>query len=201
MLRFFKSIGKSVTAAALCLLLICTAAAPAFAAEEHAPLQIGVISDIHYFSEHNMGGPCEAFLRYEATNASERYESQGLLHSALTALATHARENDMKYVLLPGDLTANGEYWNHVELAEKLEAFEQETGLSVIVINGNHDINNYNSITFENGRKETARTLRPAEFRNSTKISATIWRTTPIRRRSAEPVCSPIPCVSTAATV
>ena len=165
MLRFFKSIGKSLAAAALCLLLVCTAVAPAFAAEEHAPLQIGIISDIHYFSEHNMGGPCEAFLRFEATNANERYESQGLLNSALTALATHARENDMKYVLIPGDLTANGEYWNHMELAEKLEAFEQETGMPVIVTNGNHDINNYGGFTFENGVREKARITTPEEFR------------------------------------
>ena len=41
---------------------------------------------------------------------------------------------------------------------------EEETGLSVIVTNGNHDINNFNGVTFESGRKAPARPTSPEEF-------------------------------------
>ena len=142
MIRLFHRIGKAVLALALCALLVCTAASPAFAAPEKGPLQVGVVSDIHYYSEKCTGNWCDAFMQFADGSAYQRYETPGLLDSALAALAAHAAENGMRYVLLPGDLTANGEYDNHVELAEKLEAFEQETGLQVIVTNGNHDINN-----------------------------------------------------------
>ena len=165
MSRILKFIGKPMLAAVLCLLLVCLSVLPAFAVPERAPVQVGIVSDIHYFSDRNTGNWCDAFMRFAESNAYQRYEGPGLLDSALAALAAHAEENGMRYVLIPGDMTANGEYNNHAELAEKLEAFEQETGISVIVTNGNHDINNYNGFTFENGKREPSRITTPEDFR------------------------------------
>ena len=150
----------------LCAALLFSCVAFAFDAPERAPLQVGVVSDIHYFAEKMTGNWCDAFMRFAQNAFSERYETPALLESALAALAAHAEENGMKYVLLPGDLTANGEYDAHVELAARLERFEQETGLSVIVTNGNHDINNHNGFTFEHGKREDARITTPEEFRS-----------------------------------
>ncbi|MGN0635333.1 MAG: metallophosphoesterase [Acutalibacteraceae bacterium] len=155
---------RSVLAAILAAMLVFASFSAAFAAEEKAPLQVGVVSDIHYFSEKCTGNWCDAFMKYAESTAKERYETPALLDSALTALAEHAKENGMKYVFIPGDLTPNGEYDNHVELAQRLEQFEKDTGMSVIVINGNHDINNYRGITFENGKKESARITTPEDF-------------------------------------
>lgn len=51
-------------------------------------------------------------------------------------------------------------------MAKKLQKIEDETGAEVFVINGNHDIYNYqDSCTFENGKKEQATTTTPAEFK------------------------------------
>jgi 3',5'-cyclic AMP phosphodiesterase CpdA len=45
-------------------------------------------------------------------------------------------------LLLTGDITMNGERINHQELAEKLKRLTEE-GIPVLIIPGNHDINNH----------------------------------------------------------
>ncbi len=154
-----------ILSALLCAALLLSTVAFAIDGAPQAPLQVGVLSDVHYFAEKMTGNWCDAFMQFTRSSATQRYETPALLDSALAALTAHAEENGMKYVLMPGDLTANGEYDAHVELAERLERFEQETGLSVIVINGNHDINNSNGFTFESGKMQPARITTPDEFR------------------------------------
>jgi len=44
-------------------------------------------------------------------------------------------------LIIPGDLTCNGERESHLEMAEKLKAIERQ-GVQVFVIPGNHDIEN-----------------------------------------------------------
>ena len=149
----------------VCAALLFSTVSTAFDGTDRAPLQVGILSDIHYYAEKMTGNWCDAFMHYAENALSERYETPAILESALSALTAHAEENGMKYVFIPGDLTANGEYDAHVELAARLERFEEETGLSVIVTNGNHDINNFNGITFESGKKEAARITTPDEFR------------------------------------
>ena len=156
---------RSLLSVLLCAAMLLSSVCTAFAVPEKAPLQAGLISDIHYFGKTCAGNYSQAFLTFAEKNANERYETPALLESALAALTEHARENGMKYVFIPGDMTANGEYDNHAELAARLEQFEADTGIQVIVTNGNHDINNYNGFTFENGKKEKARITTPEDFR------------------------------------
>ncbi len=133
-------------------------------AEKNAPLQVGVIADIHYFPAELTGNYCAAFMEYSLKNTRQEPQSVALLDAALAALAEHARTNGMKYLLLPGDTTRDGEYDGHRLLAERLERFERETGIQVIVTNGNHDINNGGAATFENGVKERARRTTPEDW-------------------------------------
>ncbi len=130
-------------------------------------LKFAAVSDIHYYPEELTGNYCDAFMdSLEGKIGREPYESEGLLESALAALKSHAKSNGLEYVILSGDLTANGEYAGHIKLAKRLEKFEEETGLQVIVTNGNHDINKYDDAkTFENGYEEDARITTPEEFR------------------------------------
>lgn len=129
-----------------------------------APLQVGVIADIHYYPAELTGDYCAAFMEYSLKNTRQEPQSVGLLDAALAAVAEHARSNGMKYLLLPGDTTRDGEYVGHQKLAERLERFERETGIQVIVTNGNHDINNGGAATFENGVKERARRTTPEDW-------------------------------------
>ena len=153
---------------ALCmsaLIVLSATCVSVLAQDTPAPLQIGIISDIHYYGENISGNYCDAYMDYVENGSRQQYQTTALLDSAFTALEEHAKENGMKYVLIPGDLTLNGEYLNHVELAEKLKEFEENTGLQVFVTNGNHDVNNYRGFTFENGKKESARICTPEEFK------------------------------------
>lgn len=129
-------------------------------------LNFAAISDVHYYPKELTDNYGEAFLSSLQTSIGrEPYESEGLLNSALAALESHAKSNGMEYVIVSGDLTANGEYVAHTKFAERMEQFENETGLKVLVTCGNHDINRSDvATTFENGYEETARTITPEEF-------------------------------------
>ena len=129
-------------------------------------LSLGAISDIHYFPKELTGNYCQAYLDSLGMSIGrETYESEGLLNSALAALEEHAKTNGMEYVVVSGDLSADGQYLAHVKLAERLEKFEEDTGIKVLVANGNHDINRPDvADTFENGYEEKARPITPEEF-------------------------------------
>ena len=130
-----------------------------------ASLPFAAISDIHYYPQSYTGDLCEAWQEFCATDTKEYEESEALVYSALDSIALRAQEEDIEYLLIPGDLTKDSEYQAHVELAAILENFEKETGIEVFVINGNHDISVDDACTFENGKMEQARSITQAEFR------------------------------------
>ena len=66
-------------------------------------------------------------------------------------------------LILSGDLSLNGEYQSHVELADKLEKVEK-AGIPVLVIPGNHDINNVSAAAYEEGVRFPAEKTTPEEF-------------------------------------
>ena len=132
---------------------------------DNAPLQIGVLSDLHYYPDSLTGNRCQAYLDFASGSGKEYDESQELLDAALYALQKHSVENGMKYVLIAGDLTRDGELEGHKALAQRLLRFEQESGLQVIVTNGNHDINTDRAISFEGGTKHRTATTTPEQFR------------------------------------
>ncbi len=130
-------------------------------------LNFAAISDIHYYPKALTNNYCDAFMEsLETSIGRETYECEGILNSGLAALEAHAKENGMEYVIISGDLTADGEYVGHTELAKRLEQFEKDSGLKVLVINGNHDINRADTATtYENGYEESARAITPEEFK------------------------------------
>ena len=66
-------------------------------------------------------------------------------------------------LVLSGDITMNGEKINHEELARKLGKV-QEAGIPVLVIPGNHDINNPNAAVYFGDEKTAADSVTPEEF-------------------------------------
>jgi len=159
-----KQLWRALTAVFLAgaMLLGC---APVTLAAQEATLQIGVISDLHYFSREQAGDYCEAFLRNEVGMGKLFLQSEGIVESALAALAAHAKRNGMKYVLIPGDLTRDGELAGHKALAARLERFEKETGLQVAVVGGNHDINDDRGVDYSTGKRLPAELTTPQQFR------------------------------------
>lgn len=115
-------------------------------AADNEPLRFATLSDLHYYSPEKMGNKDDGFKAVMSTNCVLFEDS--LLDSAFAALEKSAKENGLKYVLISGDLSYNGEKAGHIALAEKLKEFEERTGLTVFVTNGNHDINNKNATEY-----------------------------------------------------
>lgn len=67
-------------------------------------------------------------------------------------------------LILSGDLTLDGEKKSHQELAEKLYAVE-DAGITVLVIPGNHDINNHHAAQYKGEDRFPAEFTTPEEFR------------------------------------
>ncbi len=127
---------------------------------------LATVSDIHYYPESLSKYKGEAFYTYLRGNNCVYDNLNGILNATFDSLAAEALQKGLKYVVLCGDLTINGEYEGHVALAERLRKLEEDTGLKVFVINGNHDINNPNGADFSDpdGMRHAARMTTAAEF-------------------------------------
>lgn len=115
-------------------------------------INFGILSDTHYFAETSMGETEEdkqEFVDMMLLNNSTTGFAPALTDAALANLALKAKNGEIDFLLMPGDLTRNAEYAAHKELTEKLAKFEEETGIPVYVINGNHDINNNRSMIYD----------------------------------------------------
>jgi len=173
-MKKFRKVSKTVLSVILTLVMVLgvvpmsSSAADAFknALTPDKTINFATLSDIHYYAVANTGNYNEAFMKYsDYAIVSEPYYTPGLLNSGLAAIEEHAKENGQKLVIVPGDLTTNGELEGHQELAARLEKFEQDTGISVLVINGNHDINKKQSTTFVNGYKQQGNMASPEQFK------------------------------------
>lgn len=134
--------------------------------EKNGELSAGIISDLHYYPQSLIGDTeSEDFRNFASSKGKQFAQSDGLVESALAALSEHAKENGLKYVFIPGDLSKDGEYEAHTALAKRLEQFEKETGIEVFVTTGNHDINNSDACSFASGEKLPAKQTTPEEFR------------------------------------
>ena len=66
-------------------------------------------------------------------------------------------------LIISGDLTLQGEKKSHEELAEKLEQVEN-AGITVVVIPGNHDINNPSAAVYSGSDRFPAEPTTPNDF-------------------------------------
>ena len=136
-MRFSKACAALALALLLALLSV-PFSAPAGAAGG-AEVIIGVLSDAHFYPEEKTGGGGEAFRKDNRSDGWPVAHAEALLAAALASLEERAKCG-MKYLLVPGDLTRDGERFSHELLADYLLAFEAKTGVEVAVIPGNHDI-------------------------------------------------------------
>ncbi len=108
--------------------------------EPYVPPTILIVSDLHYMSgmTHDAG---DAFI-------SLMLEDDGkLIHCSdmiLEALIDEAISRGVSAVVMAGDNTYNGERVNHEELARRLKRLK-DAGIAVLLVPGNHDINDTNA--------------------------------------------------------
>lgn len=137
-----------------------------FTALAAAPAEVnfGVMSDLHYFARNSMGPDINKFIEVCKLDNSTSYLAQSVLECALASFKEMADRGEIEFVLIPGDLTKNGEKAGHIELAARLRRFEQETGIPVYLINGNHDVNNGSAAKFNGTEWVDDTPCTPEEF-------------------------------------
>ncbi len=163
------SAAKKIISVLLAVCMLLTVAPISLAKQikgNSGELLLATVSDIHYYPSTLAKYKSDAFYTYLQGSNISYEDMDSIVDSAFASLARDAKEKGLKYVVLNGDLTTNGEYEGHVKLAEKLHKLEEESGLQIFVTNGNHDINNSKASQFttENGLKTAAKATTPQEF-------------------------------------
>ena len=157
--------GSRLLSLLLAVVLVFTLTVPVLAAEkpQDMNLRIAVMSDLHYLSP-DMIADTEDFEHAFNSDRKLLKESSSVLHEMLERV----RADKPDILLVSGDLTKDGEQECHAALAKQLQQLQQDIpGLKIYVINGNHDIRNYNAKNFNtaDGKAVPATRTEPEDFR------------------------------------
>ena len=125
---------------------------------DYPKARFAVISDLHYYDS-SLGTTGKAFEAVMDLDRKLLPESQELLIAAIDAIG----RTDAQFVLIPGDLTKDGELVNHLYVAAALRKLTDK-GKRVFVVPGNHDINNPVAQRFEGDKAESVPTIAAKDF-------------------------------------
>lgn len=157
--------GSRLLSLLLAVVLVFTLTVPALAAEkpQDMNLRIAVMSDLHYLSP-DMIADTEDFEHAFNSDRKLLKESSSVLREMLERV----RADKPDILLVSGDLTKDGEQECHAALAKQMQQLQQDVpGLKIYVINGNHDIRNYNAKNFNtaDGKAVPATRTEPEDFK------------------------------------
>jgi 3',5'-cyclic AMP phosphodiesterase CpdA len=116
-----------------------------------------VISDLHLFPSSLGSGP--ALDDYLASDRKMLKESAQILEGAIAAI----RSSPAQFVLVPGDLSKDGERVSQEACASYLKQLET-AGKQVYVVPGNHDILNPAAFSYGPGGAQRVPNVTPQEF-------------------------------------
>lgn len=142
---------KKLLAIMLSLILVFTTVSFAASAQQKkSDLCFALASDLHYNIpreelEHTINDPV---FWYANRRCAMEDESGFIIDEFLNECA---EDDTVEYVLIAGDMADNGRLLpeEHRAVAEKFRNFEEKTGKSVFVINGNHDASVESNTTFD----------------------------------------------------
>lgn len=122
--------------------------------------KMAVLSDIHVMAPELLQEDGRAFQHYISHDRKMLKESVALLQTAVDALLAERPDA----VLIPGDLTKDGEKASHDLVAQQLLKPLREQGIPVYVIPGNHDVNNPHAVVFDKDSARRTTTVSPEDF-------------------------------------
>lgn len=125
----------------------------------YIPPRIIIATDLHYLSAFSHDGG-EAFQAFVEAGDGKTVQ---YLPELLEAFIDQVIEEKPSALVFSGDITMNGERLGHEELARRLGRVE-EAGIPVIVIPGNHDINNTNAASYFGEEAAAAEAVDAEEF-------------------------------------
>ena len=157
--------GSRLLSLLLAVVLVFTLTVPALAADkpQDMNLRIAVMSDLHYLSPDMIADTADF---EHALNSDRKLLKEG--SSVLREMFKQVRADKPDILLVSGDLTKDGEQECHAALAKQLQQLQQDVpGLKIYVINGNHDIRNYNAKNFNtaDGKAVPATRTEPEDFK------------------------------------
>ncbi len=119
-----------------------------------------VISDIHYFDPSLFKMPITAdFQTYLASDRKLIQESSAILQNVLASVLAEKPD----FLLVPGDLTKDGEKVDHQAVANLFKTLTDK-GIKVLVIPGNHDVNNPDAYNYLQVPKAAVANVQAADF-------------------------------------
>lgn len=119
-------------------------------AQDDCPM-ISVASDIHVSKVETIND------RFKDGSYGNRYSMLSITDEAFAVFDSFMQDSaaaGAKYIFVSGDISSSGTTEQHAMIAAYLEAFENETGIKVFVVPGNHDY-----YGLKTNRVETFRTL------------------------------------------
>jgi len=122
-------------------------------------VRIGVASDLHYTHPSLIVERGKALDDYLNGDRKLLLESDALLRKTVQLLL----QENPDIVLIPGDLTKDGELVSHLGVAELLKPL-REKGVKVLVIPGNHDVNNPDAVSFQGDTVRQEATISADDF-------------------------------------
>jgi hypothetical protein len=124
------------------------------------PVKIAVLSDLHYMEPSLLKADGTAFQMYLMQDPKLLAESSAILQQIIRKLL--AEKPDL--VLISGDLTKDGELISHKSLIKQLEILRLNK-IKVLVVPGNHDINNPDAKLFDGDNTLPVTSINPDKFK------------------------------------
>lgn len=122
-------------------------------------IKIAIISDLHVMAPGLLKQDGKAFEQYLNRDRKMLRESVEILDT----LVTDILELKPHLVLVTGDLTKDGERTSHLLVADRLQRLV-DAGIQVLVVPGNHDINNPDAKVFDGDSATATATITRNEF-------------------------------------
>lgn len=129
-------------------------------AQESEKIKIGVMSDPHYLSEQLMDSG-SAIQNAVSTSGKAISDVPQILDQVLADYLN----SDIEVLLIPGDITKDGERQSHIDFVKKLQPLIDK-GIKVFVIPGNHDVNVPNPLKYEGDKTYPTENVTPIQFRH-----------------------------------
>jgi 3',5'-cyclic AMP phosphodiesterase CpdA len=133
-------------------------AEPAVEVTAYPEARFAVMSDLHYYDT-SLGTSGEAFEDVLGSDRKLLQDTADLLDLAIDDVLA----SGVDFVLVPGDLTKDGEVVNHEAVSAALARLT-EAGVDVYVVPGNHDANNPEAFEFRGAEKIPVPAVSQEEF-------------------------------------
>ena len=125
----------------------------------NSEVKIAIATDLHLLSDQLFDFDPETMDAYVSGDGRLVFYTSEIMDALSTQLSVEKPD----VLIISGDLTHNGEKKSHEVLSKKLKALEEE-GVRVLVVPGNHDIENFLARSLEESKWVTTDTIVAKDF-------------------------------------